>query len=351
VKENDLTTSFTGILNTGVIDTIFDSEFYGYNFVSNPYPVTIDWSGATNVSSLSDYSNPVNLYQTNNAIYLWHPELGSYGSYVGGNSTNGQTQYIAPTQGFFVQVTNVTSGLSFTDAAKISSEAPSFKSTIINPQIKLSVTADEKSDETVVCVNTNATLSFDGEYDAAKMVAGAAQSATPQLYSVSGDEIYSINSIPEITEETVIPLKVLVKTKGEQKLVLKELENYNYDYPIVLFDENRNKIAELEYEDYVFKGEEGEVKTFYLGFKSVLTTLTDIKSNTIKLISENRAVKIQDLAAGTNQVSVYTVSGMKIFSGLAGAGEFTVPLPRGGIYIVKVIPEMGDIFNGKVYIN
>lgn len=112
-NDNDTTITFTGTLNTATIDTIFDSEYYGYNFISNPYPTTINW----NISGGKTLTN------TNNAIYVWNPDMNSYGSYVNGSSSDGQTQYIAPMQGFFIQVTTVTAGISFNDNAKSTQNA------------------------------------------------------------------------------------------------------------------------------------------------------------------------------------------------------------------------------------
>lgn len=348
-SNNDTTITFTGTLNAGIVDSVFVSAVQGWNFISNPYPVTIDWSKADTVFSSVDYSYPINMRNMNYAIYLYNPALGSYGAWVNGSSTNGQTQYIPPMQGFFIQVYNISASISFTDECKVNQQV-AFKSASIKPQIRLAVTDNDIGyDEMLINVNSETTLGFDGYYDASKMK--AINSKQPLLYSVLNEKEYSINSIPEINEDLIIPLKVMVKTTGEHKLILSELKAYNYAFPIVLFDENKNFVADLENQDYVFDGQKDEVRTFYLGFKSALTSAPDVVSSSIKLINQDKAVRIQGLESDTNRISVYSVSGVKVFETSTRARELTVPLSPGGIYIVKVIQGKGNVFSGKIYIN
>lgn len=266
-SDNDTTVAFTGTLNTGTISVNWSSEYYGYNLIANPYPVTMDWDAAGGKT----------LTNTNDAFYVWNPDLnsgtgayGSYGSYVSGGSTNGQTQYIAPMQGFFIRVWNVSSAVSFNNGCKTVNGPASFQkvntANLQETQIKLAVTDNDINyDEMLLRIKDGSTKGFDRSMDAGKMK--AMESKQPLLYSEIDSEEYSINSIPEISEDTKIQLKIVVKTDGEQKLVLKDLENYNYPYSIMLFDENGNELSSLDRAGYSFSGKAGEVKSFYLGFK------------------------------------------------------------------------------------
>lgn len=279
---SDTTVTFTGTLNTGTIDTVFDSENEGWNFISNPYPASMDW----------DASGGKTLTNSNDAYYLWNPDLesgagayGSYGSYISGGSTNGQTRYIPPMQGFFFEVWATEAGIEFTNSAKVLQSTATFAQATGVPStgtgssdkenidyasatLRLSVTDDNLHfDETLIRVNPAATDQFDGHYDAAKLK--AIYSKQPLLYSVVRGREYSINTLPALNGSSVIPLQVLVKSDGVQTLALKERRGLPLDTPLCLYDETGNLLANLNNGVCQFDGQSGTVKSFYLGLGNV----------------------------------------------------------------------------------
>ena len=48
---------------------------------------------------------------------------------------------------------------------------------------------------------------------------------------------------------------------------------------------------------------------------------------------------------------IYNVGGQRIYYGTVKTERLIVPIPRQGIYLVKVLPENGAAFNGKVVVN
>jgi hypothetical protein len=345
----DTTISFTGTLNAGIVDTVFSSALQGLNFVSNPYPVTMDWSTADVVTSSTDYTYPINMRNMYDAIYLYNPSLSTYGSWVDGVSVNDQTQYIPPMQGFFIQVYNVDASLSFTDDCKVTDKV-AFKSTQITPLIRLGISDNNESfDETVIRIKAIATTDFDRQYDASKMI--ATTSNLPQLYSITGDEKYSINSLPEITEDLVIPLEVLVKNSGEQRLTIKELENYSGEYPINLFNTQGDLLANLETEDYIFNAEKGETFQLILGFSHTTVGIDEMVEQNVFLTSEGSILNIKQLANIPAEVFIHNVNGQCIYRENLITESVSINLQKQGIYIVNVLFEDGSIFNGKATIN
>ncbi len=321
---NDTTITFSGTLNTGTVDTVFYSQMYGWNFISNPYPTTLDWDASGGKSTTN----------TNNAIYLWNPTLEAYGSYVNGASTNGQTRYIPPMQGFFIQVNQVNSSLSFNDNAKVAQKV-AFKNATVEPQIRLAVTDDDMNyDEMLLRVKNNSTTEFDSNYDAAKFK--ALRSKQPLIWSVVNDKEYSINSIPEITENSLIPIEVLVKTSGVQKLVLKELTNYEYSYPIVLLDEHGNLLKDLQQEDYSFSADAGETVTLNLAFKVATVDLKENAGAEFSVFSQGKNLVINDLKNIPSTVNVVNMNGQVIFNEDVSSDCITIPISQQGIYIVTV---------------
>ncbi len=253
VLDQDITLSFSGTLNTGTVSVNWDSEFYGYNLICNPYPTTINW----------DAPGGKNLTHTNNAFYVWDDDLGVYRSYVDGVGTNGQTSYIAPNQGFFIQVYQVYANMSLTDLAKVSNKTGFSKPIKLDPQIILAITDDnEKYDEFILRENIDATVNFDSKYDATKMVSKEAK--VPLLYSSQNGIDYSICSIAKFDQNLIIPLNILVKSTGKQTLVLKGLKGINESLSVFLFDEHGNKLNELNEEGYSFDGIAGETMKFYV---------------------------------------------------------------------------------------
>lgn len=345
-KPNDTTITFYGTLNTGVIDTTFTKVNDGWNFISNPYPTTIDWDAGSGKST-------TNLYD---AIYLWNPNLksgsgdyGCYGAYITGGSINSQTQYIPPMQGFFVKASAASSSLSFNDNAKISHPI-AFKSTAVEPQIKLAVTDNSINfDEMLLRVKNGSTQNFDGNFDAYKLIASA--SRQPQLYSELNGIQYSINSIPEITKELKIPLKVLIKTSGEHRLVIKDIENYHYSFPILLMNESGQLLADLQTGDYVFDAIKDETKSFVLSFANPLSfnTYSETSNELFVDVHEN-ILRINRMDNIPSEVVLYNALGQTVYHNRVKASELSIPIPKAGLYIVKVSSENGHIFNGKAIV-
>nr|WP_320023651.1 hypothetical protein [uncultured Draconibacterium sp.] len=133
--------------------------------------------------------------------------------------------------------------------------------------LRLAVTGPEsRSDETVINIGDNSTSGFDRNLYAYKLVAAGSQ--TPQLYSQWNCDDYSINSIPGVTAETIILLKILCKQDGGHSIALTELNNYNYTYPVMLYNPATEELVELENVDYSFNAKEGETINLLLCFSN-----------------------------------------------------------------------------------
>lgn len=317
-KLTDTTIAFSGVLNTGLQDTIFASDNNGWNLISNPYPVTIDWDASTGIIQQN----------ANDAFYVWNPNLnsgdgdyGSYGAYISGGSTNGQTQYIPPMQGFFLEVWAVEAGISFNNNCKVAVSSSLFVDAENTPEIdpepihyenaedgsggpsiKLAISNNGINfDETVIRVNNLATNNFDAKLDAVKLK--ALDSKLSQLYSVTNGQEYSINTIPEITNNTIVPLRVMINKTGRQQLSVKELKNIPLDSPLMIFDQDGKALCSLSESSFVFDGNQGEIKSYYLGFGN---------NNPEEIISMHQSVN--DGFAMYSQVVVRT----------AGQGAFAV---------------------------
>jgi hypothetical protein len=115
----------------------------GWCLVANPYCSTIDWDSP-------------NWTKTNmgNYFYVYNADLGSYGTYVGGNpgvGTNGATNLIGSFQGFWVKATAANPSLTITEQAKSTSQTNLLRSnTQATNTIRVRAENPEGKDEALV---------------------------------------------------------------------------------------------------------------------------------------------------------------------------------------------------------
>lgn len=332
-SNNDTTVTFTGTLNTGNINIGISKSNEGWNLISNPYPCAVDWA-------------VIDDGLTNKAVYVYNGS--SYNTYNAGVES-GQTQYIAPMQGFFVEAAG-SETVPFMNSVK-SSNSFTFKSALIDPLIRLAVTHDDiRFDETVIRVNSMSSTNFEGNVDAHKLK--APNSDLPQIWSVLSGEEFAINAIPSITEDLLIPIEVMLKTTGVHKLLLKGLENYTLNYPILIYDSEGNYATNLEQSDHQFTGIKGEILKFYLAFQSpTVVSLNELVSLNITLTSMDNQLAIKGMNNIPGQVMIYNVNGQRIFYRKVKEDQLIVPVPKPGVYVVNVLFDNGTLFNSKATIN
>ncbi len=198
----------------------------GWNLIANPYPSTIDWDGAgwtkTNVAD---------------AVYMYNPTLDQYTSYVGGIGTNGGSNLIASSQAFLVQTTGASPVLQLTEAAKNATDGIFIRSSSSSTDdiLKLNLSGNSFTDETIIRFNSNATNSVDIDYDALKFYSYG--TAVPSIGSMLIDTTnYSINSIPLLTADLVIPIKVKVGLSGTYTINLDSISRIPEGSCLILID-------------------------------------------------------------------------------------------------------------------
>ncbi|MGQ0827219.1 MAG: PKD domain-containing protein [Bacteroidota bacterium] len=196
----------------------------GWNLIANPYPSTIDWDAAgwtkTNV---------------NDAVYVYNPTLDQYTSYVDGIGINGGSNLIASSQGFLVQTNAANPVLEITENAKAPADATFIRSqSVTDDIIKLDLTGNNYKDETVIRFNSNAANSFDDDQDAMKFF--SFNSAVPGIATRMGKVNYSVNSLPSLTSDLSIPVKVQVGISGTYTIKLDSLTNLSSSSCLILDD-------------------------------------------------------------------------------------------------------------------
>lgn len=182
----------------------------GWNLVANPYASTIDWDGAgwtkTNI---------------NDAVYMYSPTLDQYTSYVGGIGTNGGSNLIASSQAFLVQTSGAGPVLKLTESAKDASDGLFIRASqqVSNDDlIKLDLSGNGYTDETIIHFNGAASDNFDVSYDAMKFFSFNAN--VPGIASLLDTTLLSVNTYPLLTGDKIIPIKVKVGISGNYTIAL-----------------------------------------------------------------------------------------------------------------------------------
>ena len=277
----------------------------GWNLVGNPYPSAIDWE--------ADYPAWT---RTNivNSVYTWSQALKTYTAYVGGVGINGGSNIIPPMQGFMVRVdSNEMFGtLIMTNAVRVH-EAQSFWKDNVIKTLRLTVSGEDFSDETLIRFNAQATNCFDSKWDAYKLFSEVSK---VQLYTLSGNEFLSINTLPENTENVVVPIQIKVNESGNYKIIASELESFPSGTSIYLEDLRLHTITNIsETPVYSFKGEVNvNVALFNLHFNIASGNSNMEGKEDLKLYAYNNILYIHATKMGKIIVEVYDVLGKKVFS-------------------------------------
>jgi len=310
----------------------------GWNFVGNPYPTTIDWKAGTGWTKTN----------IDDAIYTWDGRTNKYVSFVNNIGSNGGSRYIGSMQGFFVKVSGASTGaLSMTNAVRVTSTLIDVWRTS-EPEygdiLRLTAASGEFNDETVIRFKEDATTDFDIHLDAYKLLNGG---SSPSLFSLSGEDDYSINSLPSNVLEKTIPLSIVTgfagrytltadfsQFEGEQSIWLEDkllgtLQNLREDkiYHVTLEKENIEGRFFIHYRNQALEmvtGNTGQSASQGMEITSHLQTVSVLFSNP----SDQANIVVLD-ALGKKVYEQYNATTS------SGKMEFTLPVSA-GIYIVRV---------------
>ncbi len=191
----------------------------GWNLISNPYCSTIDWNDLSWTKTNMD-----------NATYIYHGTNQQYASYVAGVGTNGGSQFIPSSQGFYVKANAAAPVLIAQETVKSAANPTYLKtsaasSTTNSELLYVRCVGNNFEDETALRFNNNTTMGFDSEWDAVKLF-----SDNPQNISLSTritNQDYSINSIPSGYSTLQIPLRTKVGVSGTYTLTFSGISNFS----------------------------------------------------------------------------------------------------------------------------
>jgi hypothetical protein len=202
-NSGDATRTFSGLLNSGNWGFPLSHSGNYWNLLGNPYSCALDWSSAgidkTAVAA--------------GTMYIWDPALnGDLGGYRAHNGTTGVPAGTGPcipaVQGFFVQ--SLEAGTLSVDISNddplVHSVQPFYKSGNDQPdkQIRLKISNNQCSDETLIYFDPASTNQFDPGFDAEKLFSGHAE--CPEIFSTEDEHSLCINILAK--EPVSVPIGV-----------------------------------------------------------------------------------------------------------------------------------------------
>ncbi len=319
----------------------------GWNLVGNPYPSSLDWDATGWTKNNMD--NTIYYYSGNNGgLSNYHYYVGSGTAPYTGVAVNDGTNEIPPLQGFFVHATsNGTLGVS--NSQRIHSNQSYYKEDTDYPIIRILAEGDGLKDESVIRFLDGSTDEFDGDYDAFKLFADN----YPQVYTLtpSGTEL-AISTLPEITEDLVVPVSFNAPAEGTYTFTFTEIANFDQQGDLYLEDLLTGDIQKVN-ENTIYTFDHSPLNDdnrFLLHFSNPLG-VEENDGNNISIHSYNNVVYVNRPANFTGTVTIYDMLGQQITSQKAeGEGMTTIPVTNGtGYYVVKVQSD-NKLVTRKVFI-
>lgn len=317
----------------------------GWNLLGNPFPVALNWNGDASW----------NLNNVGAAMYIKNASTGNYVVWnfnTGGTNTNGG--YIAATQGFWVRTADTTgtsASLTLPESQRSHNEASFYKSSnpLLPQQLMVTVEEDGKSDKTIIGFIENATVGFDGNYDATYLY-GDIESLS--LYSTIAGGKFAINHLPSVNEYPIVAMAFEPKTTGTYYLTCEWMESFTEDIPIYLEDIKGNTFQDIRLNpEYSFVADpQDEPHRFNIHFANPLGIDSHSEMNLIHIYSYQKTIFIKLPEQLNGDIYVYNVLGELVSHHKNSANLVKIPVQIDNSYFfVKVVSDNG-FKSGKVFI-
>lgn len=310
----------------------------GWNLVSNPFPSALDW----------DILAPG---LTDQAIYYYNGSRNI--AYNAGIPDS--LGVIPPLQGFWVHCNDSErrDTLVFSNSARGIDSRALYRRPALKSVLNLRVSDQNgRSDNTYLRILDQATLAFDGAFDAFKRK----NDQPPAFYSVLDSQSYSINAIPGFYDR-FIPLKLEYPSTVNLSITAIEEGPFNSEIDIVLYDSFLNYYQSLrESPVYAFTYTPADTDRFFIGFKTMtITSFRSISPSSILLYGVGERVVVDFGAMNPDQsfLTVYDLTGKElILKDVSGQNRVSLVLPvrQSGVYLAKLLVD-GKLVVKKVFLN
>jgi len=324
----------------------------GFNLLGNPFSSGLDWDDIVDGTYFTYPSS------TSKGLYFTRDNVQC--SYIAGVGTPGDvTGIIPPMQGFFTKTYSTGNTITLPAAARTHNSIHArYKGKSIIPLVRLSITKDSISDETVVRFDEQAKPELDYDFDAVKMFLSDDKMS---IYSYDGETKYAINGLPFPEESMNIPLAINSPKADTVKITATQIQGLE-DYSLILKDIDQDFSINLnEINEYIFNTDSGTVTDrFILTVNNLATGLQDIidpePEKAFNIYSSREILYIKPVKNGWNgkrtDLRIYDITGkivqqQKNIEWYKGeTKEISLNVAQ-GIYLVE-IRSGSERFVGKV---
>lgn len=332
------TKSFAGELN--VTDAVFSNLsntgsfwYTGFHLIGNPFASAIQWNnGSWNLNNVSGVAS------------VWSETGQNYLSLPNANDI------IPANQGFFVQVSNSTNSLTIPAAARTHSSTSFYKDAPADfLKFRISGSANETFDETIVRLLDNATGDYDLAYDGHKI---SGSSVAPQIYtSIASGEFAAVNSFSasDVPESVELGFRAGI----EAIYTLTAIEN-TFNRQITLEDRLTGTSTDIGVNpEYIFTAQPGDDENrFVLHLGTQVGTGNAPVLESFNIYSVSGKLFISSPSKENLPVVVRNLTGSVVIQGVTnGNGISTIEAGdlAHGIYVVSIIADNQTV-NKKVII-
>ena len=340
-NDADLTHEFTGTPNTSDV-TVSNLSYTsgkgeGWHLLGNPYPSAIKWNDGnwtlTNVGGTAE---------------IWNETSGSY-TPVNAN------EIIPSTNGFFVQVAaNHTGSVTIPADARVHDATNNYKEIAATPKetltFKITDDANNYFDKSILGFKPNATEDWDMAFDAHKLM--SLVKTAPQIWTVSKDQHFLVNYIPETASAYDVPLHFKPGVSTVYHLSVKGVDSFNGTSFVLEDLKTGNKIDLGATKEYDFSAEKGDdVNRFVLHINGVTAVPGLNATDGLHIFSYGKTIYLNAQKALSGKVSVFNMLGQRVYeSNLNGTNKQQIQInQKRGIYFVRV-EKNESVVTRKVFI-
>lgn len=341
---------FSGTLNKNSINLVLSntdaSPSSGWNLIGNPFPVAIEWNGHPDWN-LNNVSGTMYIYDqtySSGNYVTWNYELG-----IGSNPNGG---YIAATQGFWVRAAD-TSGTpaSLTIPASQRSHNPAVflkngQETVPN-QLMLTVSDDLQKDHTIIGFYDKATSGYDPAFDGMYFKPGF---GSLSLYSVFEGIRYSLDELPSIEDQKIIPVGFEAFRDGIHTITAEWIESFPEEIPIYLEDKNENILYNLRFSNTysftAYKNDSPDRFVIHFGYPSNINSIIDY----VSIYSWGKEVHVDIPFEVNGEIQIFDLMGRGVATSEVHSGHNIIPLNKDtGPYFIRLVSDRGMVTK-KVHI-
>ncbi|MFZ4545990.1 MAG: choice-of-anchor Q domain-containing protein [Bacteroidales bacterium] len=311
------TKTFTGTLNTanvpltGLTNTAGKAN-RGWHLVGNPFSSAIKWNQGswekTNMGSVPQ---------------IWNEANASY--------TVLSADGIIPAQNGFMVYTTGNGSLTIPADARLHSSDAWYKNSASANEIVLVAHDPEgkTAQESIISFNANATEDFDMEHDSYFMAGFA-----PMFYSISQNQLFALNTLPELTSELVVPMGFVKNQSNNFTIELVQNIPGQTLYLVDLKNKNEHKILESPYS--FTSADSDNPNRFLLKFGTIGIGETPVTPQ-INAWFNNNMLYVNN-PDGITKIEVFDLSGKRLLSTqLSGLGLQSMPLHQPtGLYLIRL---------------